>query len=205
MEDAPMDKIEHSVRVLIVDDEEPLRTRLRMLDWKFLGATVVGEAEDGEEALEKCYKLNPDIVLLDITMPVMNGIQLLKQLKFKLPHIQVILLTCHNEFEYAQDAIKLGALDYLLKVSLTPLELKKSLLKAKTVIDQNNSLKEKIEFEKRNKKSQQFRSMLSDNENNMGCLLNQLLFSDSKMEFPFRFTRIIVQCNRDDEIFIDYE
>ncbi|MDR6551935.1 response regulator [Paenibacillus qinlingensis] len=108
---------EKPISVLIVDDELPLRQELRSLPWSTLGARLVGEAENGAEAAALCEELQPDLVITDITMPIMNGMELFRTLRNKWPQTQVVLLTCHSDFHYAQEAVKLGALDYFTKLS----------------------------------------------------------------------------------------
>lgn len=120
--------------VLIVDDELPLREELRSLPWSDFGAELVGEAEHGEEALIACDRLLPDVVITDITMPVMDGFELFRALKSKHPLTQVILLTCHSEFHFAREALTLGALEYLVKMSFGDKELGQALDKAREAI-----------------------------------------------------------------------
>lgn len=117
--------------VLVVDDELPLRQELRLFPWKEHGFELMGEAENGEEALLLCRRIKPEIVITDITMPVMGGLELLRMLKEELPEAKVILLTCHSDFEYAREALRFGAVEYLLKVTLEPEELLNALRNAK--------------------------------------------------------------------------
>ncbi|MGG1517874.1 response regulator [Paenibacillus oryzisoli] len=119
------------IRVLIVDDELPLRQELRSLPWASFGAEFVGEAENGEEALELCERLQPDLVITDITMPIMNGMELFRAIKQKWPFMQVVLLTCHSDFHYAQEALRLGALDYFTKLALEEGDLQASIDKTR--------------------------------------------------------------------------
>ncbi|GAA4861870.1 hypothetical protein GCM10023310_46580 [Paenibacillus vulneris] len=120
--------------VLVVDDELPLREELRLFPWHNSLAELVGEAENGEEAMELCRKLRPDVVITDITMPVMDGMDLFRRIKQEFPLTQVVLLTCHSDFAYAKEALKLGALEYLIKVSLLDTELEHVLNKAREAI-----------------------------------------------------------------------
>lgn len=133
--------MEHDVlTVLVVDDELPLRQELRLFPWEAHRMELIGEAENGEEALRFCRDFSPDIVITDITMPVMNGLELFRTLKLELPHIQVILLTCHSEFKYAQEAIKLGAVEYLVKVTMGDDDLEQALRKAREAARHAKSL-----------------------------------------------------------------
>lgn len=104
------------LRVLIADDEPIIREGIRdSVDWQKLGMEVVGEAEDGEEALELAEKYEIDILLVDMNMPFMDGITLMKRLRVILPECRYIIITGHDEFSYAQEGIRLGVEDYILK------------------------------------------------------------------------------------------
>ena len=101
--------------VFIVDDETPIREEIKSLDWAAVHATVIGEAPNGRSALERCRILSPDIVLVDIEMPVMDGLTFTEHLKQILPDVQVIFLTCHQDFSYAKMGISLGIVGYVIK------------------------------------------------------------------------------------------
>ena len=120
--------------VLIVDDEIPLRQELRTFPWKDYDAVLIGEASNGLEALQICGDCTPDVVITDITMPVMDGITLIRELRKRYSSVQIILLTCHSDFHYVQEALRLGALEYILKVSMEEHELKQALDKVRTAI-----------------------------------------------------------------------
>ncbi len=103
-------------RVLIADDEPIIREGIRdAIDWATLGMQVVGEAEDGEEALERAADLGVDIVLVDMNMPFLNGIELIRALQHKCPGCRYLIISGHDEFAYAQEAVRLGVEDYILK------------------------------------------------------------------------------------------
>jgi two-component system response regulator YesN len=117
--------------VLIVDDEPWIANGIKKLvDWESLGFTVVGEAFDGIAALEFIENNKPDVVISDIRMPGLDGIELLEQINLKKLDIKVILVSGYAEFDLAQKAVRFGAFDYLLKqidknklfVALTRLE-----------------------------------------------------------------------------------
>lgn len=104
------------LKLLIVEDERWEREGLvDYLDWGALGIEVAGTARDGIEGMEQAELLVPDIVITDIKMPGMNGIDMSKRLKIKYPQIKIILLTGFDDFGYAREAIQFRANDYLLK------------------------------------------------------------------------------------------
>jgi two-component system LytT family response regulator len=99
------------MRVLIVDDERPARERLRSLLGAFLDLEIIGECEDGEEALQRIGDLHPDLVMLDVQMPGSSGIEVAASLST--PRPKIIFCTAYDQ--YAVDAFELSAVDYLLK------------------------------------------------------------------------------------------
>ncbi|WP_164545536.1 response regulator [Paenibacillus albus] len=124
------------LQVLIADDEWMFREYLRSaLDWELCGFRICGEAKNGEEALELAKAVPPDIALLDITMPFMDGLELSERLKKLHPDVSIVLITGHNEFDYARRALKIGVEDYILKpfskdeLMLTMLKLQEQHLK----------------------------------------------------------------------------
>ena len=102
------------IRLLLVDDHTVLRSGLRLLLDSNQDMTVVGEAESGEEAIEKVKEINPDIVLLDISMPGMGGIQALQKIK-QISETKVLMLTMHADEEYLKEGLQAGASGYVLK------------------------------------------------------------------------------------------
>lgn len=107
-------------KVLIVDDETIIREGLRTaIDWSSLYCKVVGEAEDGDEGLEMIKTLEPNIVFADIRMPGLNGLEMISKIKEFNFNCKIIILTGFRDFEYAQEAVKLGAFRFLLKPTKT--------------------------------------------------------------------------------------
>ncbi|MCI9264381.1 MAG: response regulator [Oscillospiraceae bacterium] len=103
-------------RVLLVDDEEEIRSGIsRKIDWPSLGFTLVGEAANGEEALELCDQLHPDVVLTDIKMPFMDGLELCRRLRQSLPGAKLVVFSGFDDFEYARQAVSMGVSEYILK------------------------------------------------------------------------------------------
>jgi len=101
-------------RLLLVDDHKLLRQGLRRAVEE-AGFEVVGEAGDGEEAVRMAIELQPDLVLMDITMPVLDGIEATRRLRQSCPEARVVILTMHGEEETVARALRAGALAYLLK------------------------------------------------------------------------------------------
>ena len=107
------------IKVLIVDDEQIIREGLRLtIDWEKYGFTVIGSASNGEKALLLCEEQSPDLVITDIRMPVMDGLELTKELIARYPKVRIIILSAYDDFKYAQKAISYGASEYLLKSEL---------------------------------------------------------------------------------------
>lgn len=105
-------------KLLIVDDEKQTREGIkRLLSWQDYGIAICGEATNGQEALEIIEEEHPDIILLDIQMPVMNGLELAKRLHQGYPECKFIVLSGYDDFELVRQAMKCGAVDYLLKPS----------------------------------------------------------------------------------------
>jgi two-component system, NarL family, response regulator NreC len=104
-------------RVLLADDHTIVRQGLRALLDSQEDLEVVGEAEDGRQAFEKTKELVPDVVVIDITMPNLNGIEATRQIKKLLPEVKVLVLTVHINEEYIYQVLQAGASGYLLKES----------------------------------------------------------------------------------------
>ena len=104
------------LKVLVVEDEELIRKGIVLtVDWAALDCMVVGEAANGVQALEMVKKCGPDLIITDLKMPQMDGIEMLEKLRDLGNNAYVIILTAYDSFAYAQTALRLGAVDYLLK------------------------------------------------------------------------------------------
>ncbi|MBQ2924916.1 MAG: response regulator [Anaerotignum sp.] len=103
-------------KILLVDDEEEVRTSIiKKIDWEKNGFTVIGDAENGKDALEKIEQLEPDVVLTDVRMPYMNGLELAAELRRIHPSVKVVIFSGYDDFEYAKQAIQLNIIEYILK------------------------------------------------------------------------------------------
>jgi two-component system response regulator YesN len=103
-------------KVIIAEDEKTIREGLvATVPWRELGFEVAGAAGNGQAALDLAEKIRPTAVITDIRMPKMDGIQLLRELKARLPRTKVLILSGYDEFAYAQQAVKHGAFDFLVK------------------------------------------------------------------------------------------
>lgn len=104
------------IRMMIVDDEAMIRKGIRTsIDWTQFGVEIAGEARNGQEGLDMALALKPHIVLTDVRMPVMDGLQLAEALKRELPHARVVILSGYDDFAYARQALKVGVSEYLTK------------------------------------------------------------------------------------------
>jgi two-component system response regulator YesN len=127
-----------------VEDEIVTREGIRdNVDWKANGFEFSGEATDGESALPLIQAVKPDVLLTDIKMPFMDGLQLSKIMRERMPWVKIIILSGHDEFEYAQEAIKLGVNEYLLK-PITVQEMHKVLQKLAGQLDHEKSEQENL-------------------------------------------------------------
>ena len=109
-------------RVLLAEDHTIVRKGLRSLLDKETGIKVVGEAEDGREAIVKAEELHPDVVVMDIAMPGLNGLEATRQIKKRFPDMKILILTMHTNEEYVLQTLNAGASGYLVKKA-APAEL----------------------------------------------------------------------------------
>lgn len=120
--DAPM------IRTLIVEDELLARAGLHSLvEWEKLGFVLLEDAKDGQEALDRIHQYHPDLLLLDINIPIISGLELLKIIKDEKLEIKTVVISCYDDFDTVKMAMKLGALDYVRKFGLSKEELTNTL------------------------------------------------------------------------------
>lgn len=115
-----------AIKIMITDDHSMIREGLKNLLELDGDIEVVAEAVDGEDCLDKLLTVTPDVLLLDINMPKMNGLEVLKKLKERKSKVKVLVLTVHNETEYLMKAVEIGINGYVLKDSESA-ELKKAI------------------------------------------------------------------------------
>ncbi|SME96192.1 two-component system, response regulator YesN [Paenibacillus barengoltzii] len=133
-------------KLILADDEEDVREGLlSLIDWEGLGYVVQETAENGKEAVELVEKHAPDVVVTDIQMPFMNGLQLSEWIRERYPATKIIILTGYEEFEYAQKAIRLGIDEYVLK-PFSAGELAEILRKVKLQLDEEVAAKENVQL-----------------------------------------------------------
>lgn len=115
-----------AIKIMITDDHSMIREGLKSLLELEGDIEVIAEAEDGEDCLNKLLTVKPDVLLLDINMPKLNGLEVLKKLKERKSKVKVLVLTVHNETEYLMKAVEIGINGYVLKDSESS-ELKKAI------------------------------------------------------------------------------
>ena len=132
-------------RIMIVDDEEEIRLGIiKKIDWESNGFIVVGDAENGQDALEKAEKLQPDVIMTDIKMPFMDGLELGKKLVELMPSTKIIVFSGCDDFEYAHKAIKINVVEYVLK-PINSAELIEVLVRLKEQLDREYNEKRNLE------------------------------------------------------------
>ena len=108
------------LKVFLVEDERVIREGFRdKIPWEQYGFRLVGEANDGEMALPLIRKLKPDVLITDIKMPFMDGIELIRKIRDTGSPTEIIILSCLDDFSLAREAIRLGVSGYILKLTMT--------------------------------------------------------------------------------------
>ncbi|MDT3429131.1 two-component system response regulator YesN [Paenibacillus forsythiae] len=129
-------------KVLIVDDERPVRTAIRLAgEWEKLAVSEIAEAPEAQTGLQMLEAWKPDIVLVDIRMPVMDGMEMLRRASARHPEVKYIIISGFDEFEYARQAIHCRVLDYLLK-PIDKVELNRALSEAVRQLEEERKVRE---------------------------------------------------------------
>jgi two-component system response regulator YesN len=154
------------IKVVIIDDDIEMLIGLKqIINWEQYGFTVVGEADNGEKGLELIRNYKPEVVITDITMPGINGLDLIEEAENIVPNIKAIILTCHENFHYAKQALKLKACEYVLKYTLTK----------EILVDMITNISRKIQVEESiNKKFLKIDEELKSNKD----ILKQKIFKE---------------------------
>ncbi|TVY00267.1 response regulator [Paenibacillus cremeus] len=179
--------------VILVDDDYPVLELLsEAIGWEELGLQLTGMHENGQAAWEQAQEALPDIVITDIGMPKMNGLELIERLKERKANIRFVILSCHSEFQFAQQAMRLNVQDYLLKDALDPAELEMLLRRVKESLDaeaqmnwQQSRLKHMVDETKELRKEQWLKNFieqpllspqdwLKEAQNNYGLLAEEM-------------------------------
>lgn len=158
------------IKVFLAEDEYIIREGIKnKVPWTENGFEFCGEASDGELALPMIEKCRPDILITDIKMPFMDGLELAKLVRAKLPETEIVFLTGHAEFEYAKEAIKLGAAEYLSKP-----------ISSADIIEALNPIKKKIEEREQEKEMLAFyqNEMKENTERDKSDLFTELVSGD---------------------------
>jgi len=132
-------------KVVLADDEELIVEGMKQLvDWKELGCEIAGIAYDGDEALDIINEAEPDIIITDIRMPAMNGLEMIDRVKEQLPDVVIMIMSGYSDFEYAHQALEKGAACYMLKPVLEK-DLRERIQQAVGKLDERRRQKQKAE------------------------------------------------------------
>lgn len=148
------------IRVMVVDDEVPIRQWLEFCISRLDGYEVCGSAANGAEGYSLFRKHMPDVVITDIRMPVMDGLEMLKLIQTVRADVVTVVLTSHEDFEYARKAMKLGTAEYILKTEITEEGLKELLDKCSSGLTNASSQKMEKTFEEMSNRNHYLRSLV---------------------------------------------
>jgi len=188
---------------MIVDDEYLIRIGIKStISWEDNGFLIVGDASNGEEALKLYHELLPDIVITDIKMPKMDGLELMKCLKAINSEVKIVILSSHNDFVFAKKALTLGASDYILKATMEPSEIlntlmgiKKQILNKQKEVHNINLLRNDLEQHKQLIKHKVFSEFL---KGKLEPRIDNLAYLRG-LDINFPYSDFVVICARIDE------
>lgn len=138
-------KDEEKLKIAFIDDEKLVRMLLiNCVNWALLGFKVIGDSPGEQDAIDMINELKPDVVFVDICMPIIDGIQMSEHIMKVLPECKIIIVTGHQEFEYAREGLKIGVFDYILK-PINPKEIMDVAMRAKNEIERKREEQRGIE------------------------------------------------------------
>ena len=138
-------KNEKKLKIAFIDDEKLVRMLLiNCVNWDLMGFKVIGDSPGEQDALDMIGEQKPDVVFVDICMPIMDGIQMSGHIMKMLPDCKIIIVTGHQEFEYAREGLKMGVFDYILK-PINPKEIMDAALRAKKEIERSRRERSDVE------------------------------------------------------------
>ena len=188
--------------IMIVEDESLVRQGIvSLVDYEQFGMQVIAQAENGREAWQKFQENPADILLTDINMPQMNGLELAKLVRDQAPKCHIVFLTGYDDFDYARTAIKLGADDYLLK-PFSKDDVEEMLAKVQTKLDKERKkaqIQNLVDQGQRSELEEAIHARLADSELSLKNLALQLGFSPSylsvliKKELGLPFQDYLIQ------------
>ena len=195
-------------KVLIVEDDQLYRHEIRnLINWENFGFTIIGEAINGKQALQKIELETPDIVFTDISMPGMNGVELIRTLRTEYSRIKVIVLSSYDDFNFVKDAMKFGAMDYILKYELSEKVLVEYLekLRVKLVYEmQKNTDEEFLETNKYRISHEYLREILRGYPLEEDQMKKNLRMINRKVDHDSMAVADIVFYNKPDACRIDF-
>lgn len=158
------------IKVFLVEDEVIVRNGIKnRIEWEANGFEFVGEASDGELAYPMIQKTKPDIIITDIRMPFMDGLELSRLVKTEMPKVKIVILSGYDEFDYAKEAIGIGVTDYLLK-PVDAAEILRTLESIKIMIQEEREkeasleqFQKEMEEDRNTKKKKLFREIIENN------------------------------------------
>lgn len=151
-------------KIVLVDDEElVLKSLLHTVEWEKYGFSVVDMASSGREAYEKIMELNPDLVMTDIRMQGISGLELVQLVKQERPEVYCVILSGYAEFAYAKKAMELGAVGYCLK-PFQEEEIVSYLKKIKDKLDERKKAEKKIRIENAESTEKKIRKSVNKNQ-----------------------------------------
>ncbi|MCL2126722.1 MAG: response regulator [Treponema sp.] len=158
------------IEAMLVDDESlAIKMLLKLIDWKRLGINICATASDGKEALDAFHRYRPDLILTDIGMPGMNGLDFIKKIRETDRNTKFILISAHADFKYIQQAMRLGCADYILK-PIDETELEKIIKKAAGHIRARSGVAARREREEAQKKKRVLMDYMKTGRENQAVL-----------------------------------